>query len=79
MSNVTIEQIEGDIEQLSLADQLLLMERLAHTIRRSATSVQPSLDDQLAAMADDPAIQHELRLIEMEFTGTEADGLDVAA
>lgn len=33
------------------------------------------LESQLAAMAADPDIQREIRLIENEFTGTESDGL----
>lgn len=34
MAAAPVEQIEAAIEQLSLADQLLLMEHLAHAIRR---------------------------------------------
>jgi len=78
MSAVTVERIEADIRQLSFADQLLLMERLAQAIRQSTAPIQPTLDSQLAAMANDLEIQRELRIIEDEFAGTEADGLDAA-
>lgn len=74
MSISTLQQIEAEINQLSTNDQLLLMERLARRIRsRQALAVRES---DLASMADDPAIQQELREIEAEFAPTEADGLD---
>lgn len=79
MSAATIERLEADIRQLSLADQLLLMERLVHTIRQRTVSPQATVDDQLMAMASDPEIQREIHLIEMEFAGTEVDGLDETA
>ncbi len=69
----TIEQIEENILRLSTADQLRLIERVVHRIREQT---QPDWENELAAMADDPAIQHELQLIESEFAGTEADGLE---
>ncbi len=76
MSTLTLHEIEGEIEQLSLEEQLLLMERLARRIRRhQALTVEQS---DLAGMANDPAIQEELRRIELEFAPTEADGLDAA-
>ena len=75
MSTTTLERIEADISQLSLSEQLLLMERLAHRIRRHTLRPQPSLTDQLTAMASDPDIQRELQQIEAEFAGTETDGL----
>ncbi len=75
MNDATVERIEADIRQLSLADQLWLMERLAQHIRKSTLSRQPAWESQLAAMAHDPDIQRELQLIEAEFSGTEADGV----
>jgi hypothetical protein len=75
MNTTALERIEADISQLSLSEQLLLMERLAHRIRDRALRPQPSLTDQLAAMASDPDIQRELQQIEAEFAGTETDGL----
>jgi hypothetical protein len=76
MNTTTLEQIEADIRQLSLSEQLLLMERLAHRIREHTLRPRPALADQLAAMASDPDIQRELQHIEAEFAGTETDGLD---
>ena len=76
MAARTLQRIESEIEQLSFDEQLLLMERLARRIRGG-----PSLrvrEDDLAAMADDPAVQRELRRIEAEIVPTEADGLDAA-
>ena len=75
MNTTALERIEADISQLSLSEQLLLMERLAHRIRDRALRPQPLLTDQLAAMASDPDIQRELQQIEAEFAGTETDGL----
>ncbi len=77
MNKTAVEQIEADIERLSLAEQLWLMERLAHRIRRSALPSQADDESDLDAMARDPAIQRELAQIEAEFAGTELDGLDI--
>jgi hypothetical protein len=76
MATSGFEQIEADIERLSLADQLRLMQRLADLIGRRARSTPTVQEDDLVAMADDPAVQRELREIEEEFAVTEADGLD---
>jgi hypothetical protein len=75
MSNTALERIEADLDQLSLADQLWLIERLAQRIRHQAQPHQSLPESQLAAMASDPDIQRELREIEAEFEGTEFDGL----
>jgi hypothetical protein len=72
----TLETIEAAIDQLSVTEQLMLMERLASRIRARALRRVPVTDSDLEAMASDPAIQHELRQIEAEFAVTEADGLD---
>ena len=78
MTTATIERIETDIAQLSLTEQLWLMERLMHRIRQ--VSLRPVIvqNDDLAAMAADPAIQQELQHIDAEFAVTEMDGLDRA-
>jgi hypothetical protein len=76
MSTPSLEQIEADINQLSLSEQLLLMEHLAHRIRACTLRPLPPPTEQLAAMANDPDIQRELQQIESEFAGTEVDGLD---
>src|SRR5438128_4997241 len=74
----TLESIETAIDQLSLPEQLMLMERLASRIRSRTLGTHVLDENALAAMAEDPAIQQELRLIEAEFAVTEADGLDRA-
>ncbi len=79
MTIATLEQLETAIAQLSITEQLWLMERLVHRIRKSS---QPALQvdaHALAAMATDPAIQHEMQQINTEFAITEMDGLDSAA
>jgi hypothetical protein len=76
MDYSTLEQIETELRHLALDEQLWIMERLAKSIR-AQTARQPLITDaQLADMAADPDIQRELRQIEVEFSGTEADGLD---
>lgn len=75
MTTETLEQLVVDIDQLTLPDQLRLMERLAHRIRQRTISPSGSDEQALIDMVNDPAIQHELHLIAAEFVGTEADGL----
>jgi hypothetical protein len=75
MNTPILSQIEQSINQLSLDEQLWLMEQLAHRIREN-TLKQSFWDTQLAAMAADPEIQNELRKIEEEFAFAEADGLE---
>ncbi len=76
MTTPTLERIETDIAQLSLAEQLWLIERLAHRIRQHALRPLIVQESDLAAMAADPAIQHEIQSIGTEFAATELDGLD---
>ncbi|NJN82909.1 MAG: hypothetical protein HC802_11940 [Caldilineaceae bacterium] len=73
-------QIEERILQLSLQDQVQLMEWLASTIRRNSGLVDSTgeltvREDIPAAMADDPEIQAELSAIQAEFAVTDLDGL----
>jgi hypothetical protein len=78
MTTPTLERIDADIAQLSLAEQLWLMERLAQRIRTRTLQMPTVQESELAEMAQDPAIQRELQQINAEFAGTEADGLDRA-
>jgi hypothetical protein len=78
MTTPTLERIEADIAQLSLAEQLWLMERLAQRIRTRTLQMPTVQESKLAEMAHDPAIQRELQQINAEFAVTEADGLDRA-
>lgn len=77
MDKATLSEIEASISQLSLEEQLRLMERLAQSIRRRMLE-QTDFEAQLAAMANDPDIQGELRAIEEEFMIAETDGLEKA-
>ena len=61
MATSGLEQIEADIERLSFADQLRLMERLAHLIGQRASPPPAVLEADLAAMANDPDVQREIR------------------
>lgn len=78
MTTPALERIEADIDQLSLVEQLWLIERLAQRIRTRTLQMPPVQESELAEMAHDPAIQHELQQINTEFAGTETDGLDAA-
>jgi hypothetical protein len=59
MNLAVLSQLEERIHQLSLAEQLWLIERLAQRLREQLI-VQSPFEQQLAAMADDPDIQREL-------------------
>ena len=63
MTSAVLSQIEEGISQLSLDEQLWLIEQLAHRIRQN-TLQQSVWDNQLAAMAADPEIQNELQKID---------------
>ncbi len=75
MNLSVLSQVEGRIHQLSLAEQLWLIERLAQRLRAQLITQNP-FEDALAAMAADPEIQRELECIEEEFAPTAADGLE---
>ena len=75
MNLSALSQIEESISQLSLAEQLWLIERVAQRLREKLGG-QSALDQQLAAMAADQEMQQELRSIEEEFAHASADGLD---
>jgi hypothetical protein len=78
MTTPTLDRIEADIAQLSLAEQLWLMERLAQRIQTRTLQVPAVQERELAEMAHDPAIQRELQHIDAEFAVTKADRLDRA-
>ena len=75
VDKATLSEIEASISRLSLDEQLWLMERLDQSIRQRM-SEQTDLEAQLAAMANDPEIQSELKAIEEEFMIAETDGLE---
>jgi hypothetical protein len=70
--NVTVlSELERQITQLSAEEQLWLIERVARRLRRPTLEDQAALESELAAMAADPEIQHELRSIEKDFRSME--------
>ncbi|MDZ7957991.1 MAG: hypothetical protein RMY34_08820 [Aulosira sp. DedQUE10] len=73
-----LNQIEQSIRYLSREEQLWLVERIIHNIRvrslNDSNITGESLEQQLANMANDPAIQAELIGINQEFAITEMDG-----
>lgn len=80
MTSPTLSEIEKSISLLSYEDQLWLVERIIHNLRvtRSSNNLanQPqAFEEQLSQMANDPAIQEELKAIEREFAITEMDSL----
>jgi hypothetical protein len=76
MMSAELVRLEAAIDQLPFSDQLWLMERLARRNRERSAHAPDSRDRELEEMANDPAIQRELREIEAEFTLTESDGLE---
>jgi hypothetical protein len=71
-----LKRAETYVAELSLVEQLWLMEWLAQHIRESAFRASQAKYDALAAMAGDQDIQREIRDISVEFAIAEADGLD---
>jgi hypothetical protein len=72
----TVLEIERSIHTLSFDEKLWLMERIAQQLRsRTQIFEAPTLERQLAEMANDPELQAELNAINTEFLVTEMDGL----
>ena len=78
MNDSIVTQIEEGFNQLSIPEQLSLIERLVHRVHEATLNNRSDVDEQLALMAHDPEIQSELRNIEREFSLAEADGLETA-
>jgi hypothetical protein len=76
MSSVELVSIESKIAQLPKDDQLLLIERLAHRLRKPNALDDQVMEKELAAMAADPEIRREIEAINEEFAGSESDGLE---
>jgi hypothetical protein len=70
-----LSEVEAHIDELSVAEQLALLEYVAQRLRKNL-GAQSNLETDLALMAADPDIQRELRKINEEFASIEADGLD---
>ena len=74
MISTDLDRLNDEIQQLTLMEQVWLLEQLAHHIRNQAAH-QQGIESQLEAMASDPQIQRELREIEVEFGPADFDGL----
>lgn len=75
MKPQSLVDLEKQIARLSEAEQLLLIERLVHRLRRRPDRKKVH-EAHLAEMAADPEIQREIARINAEFRCTEADGLE---
>jgi DNA-directed RNA polymerase specialized sigma subunit len=69
-------QIEKEVRMLPRDDQLLLVERIIHRLRKKNNEEESDIESQLAMMASDPDIQKELGKINEEFAAAELDGLE---
>ena len=67
MNQPTLAQIEDSFTQLSVSEQLRLIERLVHRVHEHTLKQGEGADKQLVQMAADPDIERELREIEREF------------
>jgi hypothetical protein len=76
MNQQIASQTEEGFNQLSVSEQLRVIENLVHRVRENALGKEDNLDKQLAIMADDAEIQNEIRQIEREFSCADADGLE---
>ena len=75
MSQITVSQIEKSILQLPVAEQLLIISRVAEKLRRELND-ESTFDAQLAEMANNPDIKREISEINADFKQTEFDGLE---
>jgi hypothetical protein len=75
MSSATLTQLDQHISLLSRDEQLWLIERVIHRLRRSQPQPALNFAEQLQVMARDPEIQQELQAGNAEFLDTEMDGL----
>jgi len=76
MTESRLSQLAAAIDELSLSEQLWLMERLVQRIRKRSVPCLTLNDDEFERMARDPGILRELKEIETEFEVAEFDGLD---
>jgi hypothetical protein len=79
MNAPVVAEIEQRIAQLTLGEQLWLIERLANRLRTRESAPAREFERQLLHMSNDPEIQSELAQIEREFSVIESDGLERSA
>lgn len=72
----TVLNLEASIRELSRAEQLWLLERIAHWLRESETQEHARWVSSLDEMANDTDIQKENEQIAKEFAVAEMDGLE---
>lgn len=75
MNQSTVSQIEKSILQLSVAEQLLIISRIAEKLRGKLDD-EPDFETLIAEMANDSDIRREIKEIDAEFRQTEFDGLE---
>jgi hypothetical protein len=78
MNQPILRQIEESFTELSIPEQLRLIERLVHRVHENTLKQRDDADVQMAKMAADPDIEKELREIGQEFAAAESDGLEIA-
>jgi hypothetical protein len=76
MSNSVLTQLEDGFKQLSMTEQLWLIERLIHHVHQATLKQSNDVDRKLALMAADPQIRNEFRRIEQESSYAEGDRLE---
>ncbi len=75
MNMPRISRLEREITELPSEEQRWLVDRLTHRLRTSSRP-EESNENRLAAMATDPEVIRELRMIDEDFRATESDGLE---
>lgn len=75
MGSRVTSDIENEFARLSPEAQLTLLERLVHRARLAVAGHAETWDQDLASMAADPEVRHELALIDSEFAAAEGDGM----
>ncbi len=75
MNMPRISRLEREITDLPSEEQRWLVDRLTHRLRTSSRP-EESNENRLAAMATDPEVIRELRMIDEDFRATESDGLE---
>jgi hypothetical protein len=74
----SLDDVEQRLRLLPMDEQLLLVERLLHHLRVQRVTGRSGEISDLASMAADPEIQHELREIQAEFASADLDGLETS-
>lgn len=79
MISQTLLELERSICSLSIEEQLWLLERIARQVRERTYTANKFgdvkyMEEQIAAMANDPDIQVEIAAINQQFIVAEMDG-----